>query len=96
MGVKAVVLRHDDHDQEMKGVYKILHFAIFVYNTQTANFAKCAPKFIFPTKNARLGRKYSMKFCTYRVVRTNVHLAFWGSELYFLWLVTLSLWRLCV
>ena len=21
MGVKAVVLRHDDHDQEMKGVY---------------------------------------------------------------------------
>ena len=31
MGVKAVVLRHDDHDQEMKGVYKILHFAIFVY-----------------------------------------------------------------
>ena len=30
MGVKAVVLRHDDHDQEMKGVYKILHFAIFV------------------------------------------------------------------
>ena len=36
MGVKAVVLRHDDHDQEMKGVYinyKILHFVIFVYNT---------------------------------------------------------------
>ena len=33
MGVKAVVLRHDDHDQGMKGVYKILHFAIFVYNT---------------------------------------------------------------
>ena len=31
MGVKAVVLRHDDHDQEMKGVYKILHFVIFVY-----------------------------------------------------------------
>ena len=31
MGVKAVILRHDDHDQEMKGVYKILHFAIFVY-----------------------------------------------------------------
>ena len=23
MGVKAVVLRHDDHDQEMKGVYKL-------------------------------------------------------------------------
>ena len=35
MGVKAVVLRHDDHDQEMKDVYKykILHFVIFVYNT---------------------------------------------------------------
>ena len=33
MGVKAVVLRHDDRDQEMKGVYKILHFAIFVYNS---------------------------------------------------------------
>ena len=33
MGVKVVVLRHDDHDQEMKGVYKILHFVIFVYNT---------------------------------------------------------------
>ena len=37
MGVKAVVLRHDDHDQEMKGVLyyyfvlKILHFVIFVY-----------------------------------------------------------------
>jgi hypothetical protein len=31
--IKAVVLRHDDHDQEMKGVYKILHFVIFVYNT---------------------------------------------------------------
>jgi hypothetical protein len=35
MGVKAVVLRHDDHDQEMKGVYKtinykILRFVIFV------------------------------------------------------------------
>ena len=29
MDVKAV----DDHDQEMKGVYKILHFVIFVYNT---------------------------------------------------------------
>ena len=28
MGVQAVVLRHDQ-DQEMKGVYKILHFAIF-------------------------------------------------------------------
>jgi hypothetical protein len=35
MGVKAVVLRHDDHDQEMKSVYKILHFVIFVYNTKT-------------------------------------------------------------
>ena len=23
MGVKAVVLRHDDHDQEMKGVYTL-------------------------------------------------------------------------
>ena len=34
MGVKAVVLRHD-HDQEMKGVYKILHFAIFVYIINT-------------------------------------------------------------
>ena len=34
MGVKAVVLRHDDHDQEMKGVYKI-HFAIFVYINNT-------------------------------------------------------------
>ena len=33
MGVKSVVLCHDDHDQEMKGVYKILHFVIFVYNT---------------------------------------------------------------
>ena len=30
---KAVALRYDDHDQEMKGVYKILHFVIFVYNT---------------------------------------------------------------
>jgi superfamily II DNA helicase RecQ len=35
MGVKAVVLRHGDHDQEMKGVYKILHFVIFVYNNNT-------------------------------------------------------------
>ena len=33
MDVKAVALRYDDHDQEMKGVYKILHFVIFVYNT---------------------------------------------------------------
>ena len=33
MDVKAVVLRYDDHDQGMKGVYKILHFVIFVYNT---------------------------------------------------------------
>jgi hypothetical protein len=33
MGVNAVVLRHDDHGQEMKGVYKILNFVIFVYNT---------------------------------------------------------------
>ena len=36
LGVKAVVLRHDDHDQEMKGVYqciikyKILHLQ-FLY-----------------------------------------------------------------
>jgi hypothetical protein len=35
MCVKAVVLRHDDHGQEMKGVYKILHFAIFVYIINT-------------------------------------------------------------
>ena len=29
MGVKAVVLRHDDHDQEMKGVYiKFCYFCI--------------------------------------------------------------------
>jgi hypothetical protein len=31
MGIKAVVLRHDDHDQEIIGVYKILHFVILVY-----------------------------------------------------------------
>ena len=31
--VKAVASRYDDHDQEMKGVYKILHFVIFVCNT---------------------------------------------------------------
>jgi hypothetical protein len=35
MGVKAVVLSNDDHDQEIKGVYKILHFAIFVYIINT-------------------------------------------------------------
>jgi hypothetical protein len=36
MGVKAVVSRYDDHDQETKGVYyyyKILHFVVLVYNT---------------------------------------------------------------
>jgi superfamily II DNA helicase RecQ len=31
MGVKAVVLRHDDHDQEMKGVYYKYFILLFLY-----------------------------------------------------------------
>ena len=35
IGFEAVDFRHGDHDQEMKGTYKILHCVIFVYNNNT-------------------------------------------------------------